>query len=835
MIRGGFRIGQRKLDVFGRRSLGDAFGDVFHPVNHDRQSVGLLWRDHDLETWAFGVIAKGHNLCLDGKACHLLGHGGFDFFDGLFLQLARKNDLELIGHRHGRGVLDGGDNGIACAQYFLQHLLDFSGLIIDGDRAALGHGAGAHQKEPNLGAHLCLQLVLVNTSLGIGDVKGPTGRGRFGIEADGGFARAQHFVHRSLKARDGGCGRACQLNRGGLFCHVPGLERQFEFGACVKIAAQEQYALHLCFLRADIEHLDGFNLFVAVFQRKGPVLIFGKVCLGDRQVDLLHGGCAGLFACGLVGTFGRGGGGGIGAFVLGQRDVKADVLEHREGGIENRFIGKSRCRFLALQFVRRDIAKVDLRHSVFDGLVSIDKVGKDIGKHCVIDRRQIHDGVVRPTHRQQRRVELAQQRADRQLFRQVVSQKREVQRRVGQIELTRNDPQRIQQALPKGRWRRNVKHSRPIPVIGRTAIYVLGIPDQRVKVHLGQTDIHRRQGAIDQQRRVDTNVVKVHRDWWIAQRDRDAKDREVDVEARGVRQSAIGQDKGVRDLLFQHHIFGIRHIDVKAEIQLGQENILAAYALNQRGHEFDEGRIVPAEFDREPIVDHLAVMFDLADHLLEFILRQIKLGQNQFELQRRKGKARVTQRAKPKVKSFVRRLESGRDHALLGQEVQHGHVVPARRDLQAKGVCRIADGQFGKNELFGLNRHFLVQEAKDFPHEAIGRRDFPPEPRVVKIGRRQVHCRIDPHEAVDMANGAARLMSILDEDLIAKGHVGFALITIVINFDIFLTSLVFVLCHGNHSAFGKNVRRIIRHDRQQATRKNVANGLQQLCRSVRRN
>ena len=180
-------------------------------------------------------------------------------------------------------------------------------------------------------------------------------------------------------------------------------------------------------------------------------------------------------------------------------------------------------------------------------------------------------------------------------------------------------------------------------------------------------------------------------------------------------------------------------------------------------------------------------------------------------------------------------VQAGFDNAHARQEVQHGHVVPACLNLQAKGVSFIADWHLGQRELFGLNRHFLVQEAKNFPHEAIGWRDFPPEPRVVKIGRRQVHCRIDPHEAVDMANGAARLMSILDEDLIAKGHVGFALITIVINFDIFLTSLVFVLCHGNHSAFGKNVRRIIRHDRQQATRKNVANGLQQLCRSVRRN
>ena len=276
------------------------------------------------------------------------------------------------------------------------------------------------------------------------------------------------------------------------------------------------------------------------------------------------------------------------------------------------------------------------------------------------------------------------------------------------------------------------------------------------------------------------------------QLERLAVDRKLDVEC--------GQFVAGRQLLDQRHVLLVGRVDVKAEIQLRHE--VVGIARQKGRHQFGELGIIPAEHGLDAIIDHFAVVFNLADDLLEFIFGQVDLGHDQIKRQGRQGK--TAHRTKPEDKARVGYIKAGIDHAHFGNKVQNSQVIPTGRNFKANGDAIATNVQIGRERL-GLLRHRRIQEGQRCAHKAFGWRNFPPIAAVGEVGFRQVHRRVRSHETVDIADVPASAVIFLDEDLIPKGDVCFALIAVVIDLDVFASSRGRIYCGRKHRALGRDL------------------------------
>ena len=157
--------------------------------------------------------------------------------------------------------------------------------------------------------------------------------------------------------------------------------------------------------------------------------------LVNSDRDFLNARRAGLFGFYLFGTLvlGRIRAASFGFWLLFKRNVKTNALQHLNANIEGHSV------FRILQIVWCYVAQINLGDRIFDGFRRIDQIVRQLhagnrGQHGIPDGGQINQQVIGRPGLQHVTVEGINQRADRQFLRQIVAQKRERQRRIGQVQ-----------------------------------------------------------------------------------------------------------------------------------------------------------------------------------------------------------------------------------------------------------------------------------------------------------------------------------------------------------------------------------------------------------------
>ena len=656
---------------------------------------------------------------------------------------------------------------------------------------------------------------MIGARIGKVDVKGPTRTGIVGVEADGGAARlAQKRVDCILKQGQG-CGGGIGQRQFGA-----DLVAQFQGEGAAKIGlgAQEQQALTLGLGLADIQQRNRRADRIAQRQREARPGVRVQPIRIHRQDQLLFRRCSGFLGGHLLRAAGRRRGRG-GAFGLAERDVKAHPLKHLHRTVEDGGIGG------VLQLGRGDVTERKIGKGVIDRRFGIDKTAEHRRQHRVIDRGKIDDQMPRLAGRDERPAQGRDQRPKRQLLRQVIAQQREAERRVGQVQLAGNDADRSQQTVGKRLRRRHVQRHRSVPIVGRAGGDLVGIPDLCIQIDRRQLHRHRGQRGVKQRRVAGIENDGIDRPR-IVQDQRLPEQCELDV--KGGQIETCGQFPG------KGRIVLIGGVDVKAEIQIGQEHLGPGSPLRQCGHEFKEARVVPAEGDGKAIIDLGPVVHDRAKFLAELVAGQRQVRQDELEHQRRQRQTKIARRPQPDGEAGVGLDQACRNHALLRDEIKDRQVVPTGLDLQAEGVGFVPQRHAGKDELLRALRQGGIQKAQRLAHETFGGRDLEPVAGVGKIGVRQGQRAIHAHEAIDPPNGAAGLVAVLDKDMIAKGNRGFTLIAVVIDLDIFRPGLAGIRRNRKHRARGQYLGRIRGRHRQAPPGQHGADRRQQPRAGIRR-